>query len=184
MASQTTIIVTHDKESTVDLKNQYQVGMAGQPRFFARGVQRLFATLEIGQRMGSVVQTIDDGDAVAASGTITLSSFVAADTFTIGTQVFTSSASPAGANQFLSTGGDTAVAAAAVLKINAHASLAGVVTATSALGVITVTSAVKGLIGNQIGIAISAHGSVSGSGKLTGGAASANSVSQTYAFGV
>lgn len=183
MASQTTITITHDKEATVDLKNQYQVGMSGQPRFAARALQRLFATLEIGQRMGTVVHVIDDGDAVAASGTITLSSFVAADTFTIGTQTFTSSAAPAGANQFLSTGGDTVVAAAAVVKINAHASLLGVVTATSALGVITVTSAVKGLIGNQIGIAISAHGSVSAA-KLASGTASANSVSQSYAFGV
>lgn len=103
-----------------------------------------------------------------ATGTITLSSFAAADTLTVGTQVFTASASPSGNNQFLSTGGDTTVAAAATAKINAHPSLVNVVTATSASGVITVTAASAGLTGNTVQLAISAHGTVSAA-HLAGG---------------
>lgn len=116
----------------------------------------------------SVNMKISRAGGAAASGTITLSSFAAADTLTIGNQVFTASASPSGNNQFLSTGGDTAVAAAAVVKINAHPSLQGVVSSTSALGVITVTASKYNAMGNMVALAISAHGSVSGA-FLTGG---------------
>jgi phage tail sheath gpL-like len=108
---------------------------------------------------------------VQASGTVTFSSLVADDTVTINGVVFTAKASPSGTNQFGLGANDTAAAANLAAKINASA-LAGivnVVTATSALGVVTLTAVQPGLAGNAVTIAISAHGSVSGSGRLTSG---------------
>lgn len=107
---------------------------------------------------------------VQASGTITLSSLAAADTITINGRVYTASASPSGAQQFLVTGGDTLAAAAFAAKMNADTStvVTDVVTATAAAGVITITSIVPGNVGNAMTIAISAHGTASG-GRLTGG---------------
>jgi hypothetical protein len=108
---------------------------------------------------------------VQSSGTVTFSSFAAADTVTINGVVFTASASPSGANQFLVTGGDTLAAAALVVKINATnapAKVLNVVTATSAGAVITVTSVLAGTMGNVLTLAISAHGSVSAA-NLAGG---------------
>lgn len=176
----TTIVITHGKETLQTAKDKLMTS-ASKPRRECLKISNYFDAVSIGTRQASFTVAVDAGTAVAGTGTVTLSSFAAADTVTVGSQTFTASASPSGANQFLSTGGDTAVAAALAVKINAHASLAGVVTALAASGVVTVTAAVKGLIGNSIGIAISAHGSVSGA-LLTGGvnAAAAN----TYHCGV
>ena len=165
---QTTIVLTHVGESQQTVRDLLQKA-SSKARTESVAVARFFEGLSLGMRRASYTVKVDSGDAVAATGTITMSSFTAADTITVGTQVFTGSASPSGANQFLSTGGDTAVAAAAAVKINAHTSLTGVVSALAASGVITLTAAVAGLIGNQIPIAISAHGSVSAA-KLTAGA--------------
>lgn len=110
--------------------------------------------------------------AVKATGTITFSSLAAADTVTINGVVFTARVSPSGANEFALGANDTAAAANLAAKINASplAGIANVVTATSALGVVTLQCVVPGLVGNAVTIAISAHGSVSGSGRLTSGA--------------
>jgi phage tail sheath gpL-like len=114
--------------------------------------------------------------AVKASGTVTLSSIVADDTVTINGRIYTGKDVPSGAQQFLTGSTDTASATSLAAKINADTSplIAGVVTATSALGVVTVTCTVPGLVGNSVTIAISAHGSVSGSGKLASGAEASN----------
>lgn len=106
----------------------------------------------------------------AASGTITLSSFVNSNTITINGTVFTGETSGATGNQFNIGGSDTITAANAVAAINASATaiVANVVTASSAGAVITITAKEAGTIGNLGTLAISANGSVSGA-NLTGG---------------
>ncbi len=109
---------------------------------------------------------------VYASGTITLSSFVATDTVTVNGLVFTCVASGAtGLLQFNVGAGNDDTLSAVELKniLNAHTTLVSMLVATSALGVVTITSYLPGAIGNALTIAISAHGSVSGSGRLTSG---------------
>jgi phage tail sheath gpL-like len=99
---------------------------------------------------------------VQATGTITFSSIANNDTITIGGVVFTAKTSGAsGAVQFNIGGSDTNAAANAAVVINAHTTVGKLVTATSAAAVITLTAVYPGIEGNQIPIAISAHGSVS-----------------------
>jgi hypothetical protein len=121
-----------------------------------------------GTRRGNMLVKVGP---VQATGTVTFSSFVADDTVTVNGVVFTGKASPSGAQEFLIGADDTATAVAFAAKINASA-LAHIVSclsATSALGVVTLTATTPGLEGNNNTIAISAHGSVSGSGRLTSG---------------
>ncbi len=122
-------------------------------------------------------QTIITTGQTRASGTVTLSSFTAADTVTINGTVLTGSATPTTNVQFLSTGGDTAVAKALVVCINANPTLDGQVFASSTGAVVTVSCVVAGLIGNLCSLAISAHGSVSGA-VMTGGAEGSTGVIQ------
>ncbi len=183
MAAQTKITITHDKELAVDLQAAIQ-SVSGQPR---QGVQKLgnfLDRLASGVAMGSMAVLIDDGAGVAASGTVTVASQVQNDTVTIMGLVFTCRTAPSTNVQYAVGADDTACAVSLAAKINAHPSLLNVVTATSALGVVTLTSVQRGLIGNGITIAISAHGSVSGGGVLGSGTASASGVSVTYAYGV
>lgn len=102
--------------------------------------------------------------ALKASGTITFASFAADDTITIAGVTLTAKASGASGPQFNIgvSPTDNGTAAAAAAKINSYASFSGIVVATATLAVVTVTAEVPGLIGNAIGLAISAHGSASG----------------------
>ena len=108
---------------------------------------------------------------VSATGTITLSAMIATDTITVNGTVFTCMASGASGNQFNVGLSDTATAtnAAAAINASATASVTNNVVATSSGAVITITSVDPGTVGNNIPIAISAHGSVSGGGKLASG---------------
>lgn len=165
MATQTNLIISTNDDLTQLLKKD-----VGSPQESIVSIANYMERLALGCSLGgaSVNMQVAESGGAAATGTITLSSFVATNTLTVGTQTFTSSATPSGNNQFLSTGGDTVVAAAATVKINAHPSLLGTATATSALGVITITASKKTTMGNNIDLAISANGSVSGA-KLTAG---------------
>lgn len=163
MSTLYSVVITSNDALSSELKVD-----TGSPQESLRSLSNYMDKLALGCSSGGASVDIQTGG-TAASGTITLSSFVAGDTLTVGSQTFTSSATPSGNNQFLSTGGDTVVAAAATVKINAHPSLTDVASATSALGVITVTADKVGLVGNAIALAISAHGSVSGA-VLTSGA--------------
>ena len=107
--------------------------------------------------------------AIAATGTITLSSFVDEDTITIANVVLSGETVPSGNAEFAIGASDTITAANAVVVINANPTLQPLVTATSSGAVITLTAVSGGTVGNFLTIAISAHGSVSGSGLLTGG---------------
>jgi hypothetical protein len=109
-------------------------------------------------------------DGVAASGTVTFASLANDNTITLGGTVFTAKTSgAAGAVQFNLGADDTEAAANAVVVINAHTTIGTIVTATSDGAVITLTAKESGAIGNQFTTAISANGSVSGSGRLTSG---------------
>lgn len=182
---QTTITITHAKETIGTIQNKL-LKPASKPKEEADAIRNYANSIAGGDRDAKLAVQVNSGDAVAAHGTITLSSFVATNTLTVANQTFTCESSGAsGNNQFNVGGTDTLSAAAAVVAINAHPNLKPYITATSALAVITITSLIPGEIGNSIVIAISAHGSVSGSGLLTSGAnATTYSAQNTYHLGV
>lgn len=134
-------------------------------------------------KLTQYLQTIDGGavqgaitfitTGVLASGTVTFSSIANNDTVTINGRVYTAKTSGAtGLQQFNIGGSDTAAAANLAAAINADTSalVSGVVVATSAAAIVTVKAVTPGVAGNGLTLAISAHGSVSGSGLLTSGA--------------
>lgn len=128
----------------------------------------------------------------SSRGTVLLSSFAAADTVTVNGVVFTCSATPTGANQFMLGADDSATAqyllnaiaanpdgrvagitvtrSTATLTFNYDGimTLAASAHATVADTTIVLTSILPGQIGNLCTLAISAHGSVSGA-VMTGG---------------
>lgn len=132
-----------------------------------RSIRDLFGKFVLGVYRSNI--DVNTGG-VNATGTVTLSSFAAADTVTINGVVLTGSATPSGIAQFLVGASDTATAVNLAVCINANTSLFGTVYATSAAAIVTLTCRVPGLIGNLCTTAISAHGSVSGAGKLASGA--------------
>lgn len=107
-----------------------------------------------------------------ATGTLTLASVVATNSFVINGVTFTAVASGATGNQFNVGVSDTATAANAAAAVNASASAlvsgnAGVI-ATSALGVVTLTAKTAGVTGNAITLAGGTNITASGA-RLTGG---------------
>lgn len=150
-----------DSAATLKAKWNYDASPNISTVLFADSVN----ALDIGANVG--VATFNIG-AVAASGTVTLSSFAADDTVTVMGVVLTGKASPSTDVQFTIGASDTLTAASLAACINAKATLNPVVSATSAAAVVTITSKIPGTIGNLIGTAISAHGSVAGA-LLTGG---------------
>lgn len=114
-----------------------------------------------GRLRGSITLSRDNGDAVAASGTVTLSSASGTVGASINGVSITVSAS----------GGDTATAAALASAINAssNALVAPYVSATSALGVVTITAKTPGAAGNVITLAASGTGALASGARLTGG---------------
>lgn len=184
-AIQTTITLTHRKETIQTIKDKLlRPAPAGAKNEFT-ALKGYFHAAAGGDRDLQAVVQVNSGDAAAATGTITLSGFVATNTFTIGSETFTCMASGAsGQNQFNVGGSDTLSAAAAVLVINSNTNLAQTITATSSGAVITVTSKVPGRIGNYVGLAISAHGSVSAATLASGADATTYSSQNTYHSGV
>lgn len=112
-----------------------------------------------------------------ATGTFTLSNCAVGAIATINGVAFTAVASGAnGLTQFNQGGTDTQDAASLATAINANPSLAGVVTATSALGVVTVRYVNAGTAGNAITLAASGSGLSKSGTTLANGAAVANNV--------
>lgn len=100
--------------------------------------------------------------AVSSTGTVTFSSFVENDTVTVGAVTLTGKDAPSGENQFAANGNDAADATAFAACVNAHSVLSKIVSASANSATVTLTCLIPGVIGNQIALAISAHGSVSG----------------------
>ena len=184
MATQTVITITHGKE-TFQTAKDLLLKPSSKPRQAMVWIARFIDAVSLGNRQAKVAASVNTGDAVAATGTITFSSFAAANTFTVGSQTFTCESSGAsGNNQFNVGGTDTISAVAAVAKINAHPSLVNTVVASNAGAVITITSLVPGLIGNYIPLAISAHGSVSAATLTSGADPTTVSATSTFRCGV
>lgn len=123
---------------------------------------------------------------VAAAGLITFSSFVNADTITIGVTTLTGSSTLQDTTHFKIGGTDTITAANAVTTILANTTLQKFVTATSSANTVLVTAIVPGYVGNFVPLAISAHGSVSGSvlGTGTGSVAGTEGTNSIISLGL
>ena len=132
-----------------------------------RNIGYWFASVGVGTR--SFNGQVSSGG-VQASGTITSTAIVAADTVTINGTVFTAVASGATNNQFNIGGSQTITATNLAAAINASTTpiVSNVVSASSVGPVVTVTSKEQGTVGNLGTLAISSHGTVSGA-NLTGG---------------
>jgi phage tail sheath gpL-like len=149
----------------------------GPSAWYLRKLSDLFGAFSLGAWQSNTVLVTS---VVAASGTVTLSSIAQNDTVTIGKTVFTGKDAPSTSVQFLTGTTDTLSAVSLAAKINAHAQTSKIVSATSALGVVTLTSLIPGLIGNEIALAISAHGSVSATYMASG----TEGTTSTFAHGL
>lgn len=178
----TTVITISSGDSTAQA--QQDLYTASSPKVTAQKLSQYFQSLACGAKAGSADVQVDGGASVAASGTLTIThaNLSATDTVTVGGVVITARASGATGNEFNIGADATADATALKNLINSSASFTGICTATSALGVVTVTAAVKGTIGNAIGLAVSDATAVAVSAAtLTGGVAiTANSFSFGY----
>jgi phage tail sheath gpL-like len=166
MATTTSITIISNDDMLAALRPD-----ALSPKESAERLAKYMNKSALGCGLGmSITMSVNQAGGVAATGTVTLSALANNDTITVGGVVFTAKTSGATGNaQFNLGASDTTAAAAAAVKMSAHPSLIGVASATSAAAVITVTAAAKSQMGNQITLAISAHGSVSGA-NLSGGA--------------
>lgn len=118
---------------------------------------------------------------VAASGTVTIThaNVAANDTVTIGGLVLTAVASGATGPQFNIGADATADAVNLAAAVNANATLAPHVTASSAAGVVTVAAKSKGSIGNLVVMATS-KGTAFAFVQLAGGAGGSEGTPVTY----
>lgn len=184
-------------------KNNVYLDTSSKMRTVEEVVTALRA-LEMGAWEGTIDVLQNDGNAVAASGTVTFSGGAsAADTVTINGQAltaaqknaratatfstvvadnvvtvngiaFTAKVSPSGANQFALGASDTEAAANLATKVNAHASLTGIITATSAAAVATFRAVTSGTGGNALTLAKTGSPVAISGATFANGAASAN----------
>lgn len=189
--SQTKITVIHDRETTSDLQHDFinsQVSKIAQ----SQAVRNLLEDMATGVRNGSVQTTIDDGNAVAATDTLTLTNFSTAnDTILINGVTLTAVASGATNNQWNVKASAILQATEIARAINASSTslVSGHVLASStgASGVVTLTAVIAGLAGNSV---TTAKGVDAGTvmtfsaARLAGGLAPTNSGTVTYATGV
>lgn len=166
MANNIHLVLTTQKNNIVGFVAQ----QGGPSSWFYRKLSTLFQQLGLGA-FSSNMKIVPN--LVAASGTITFTSIADADTVTVNNRIYTAKTSGAsGAQQFNIGGSDTVAATNFQAKVNADTStniLDVVVASSASAGVTTITAAYPGNIGNGLTIAISAHGSVSGSGRISGG---------------
>ena len=124
-----------------------------------------------------------EGQATAASGTLTVSTggSTAAQTCSIAGVTFTARASGATGNEFNVSATAATQATNMATAINASASLSGIVTASASGGVVTITAATKGKVGNGIAISAGTLSNVAASGALlTGGAADPTAITLSF----
>lgn len=180
--AQTVITITHD-ESTGTMQSRLQ----GSDKYeVAHRMANYIAGLMGGAYTCSMDLQVAEGNAAAATGTITFSGVGAAnDTILINGVTFTAVASGATGNQYNIGGTATLTAASLASAINASASalVNQHVTAAAVTGVITLTAAKKGAAGNAVTLAegVDANNHMAESGaRLTGGT---NATANTYSFG-
>lgn len=153
-------------------KDPNEYNKAGQKNANGNRLIDLLRGLNSGALLGKVFVQGSSADPVAATGTITQVSAVAANTVTIGGVTLT-----AGTNWSVA-GTDAQDAAALAAAINANTTLNKIVYATSASNVVTLTALQAGVIGNYISLArVGAPITVSGAA-LAGGTGGAGSVTE------
>jgi phage tail sheath gpL-like len=182
MAVKTTIVITHGKESIGTIKEKC-LRPASKPHEQVTNLMSILNAINGKDRNAKLTTVIDSGDAVQASGTVTVTGMAAAATVTVAGIVLTAVASGAVGPQFNIGASDTLTAVNLAAAINAQAT-APSVSATSALTVVTISAKAPGRVGNFIPLAISAGGSVSGSTLASGVDATTYSVTNTYRLGV
>lgn len=187
------IITGNEPANTI---SQLLVKQISNQRQEAQQVGSYFNALSAGDRMGSFDVQVNGGASVAATGTVTFSSFsTAADTILINGVTLTAVASGAVNNQWNVKGTSALQAVEVARAINASttALVSGSVIASVVGSVVTLTAAslvggvitiYKGILGNAISIAKGTDAgtvmTVSGA-RLIGGVATAANV---YHFGV
>lgn len=161
----TTISITHDPNVAVG-----SLGLkdSSDPKGEARRLSHLFKRFTAGLANGKFQVNVD-ASVAKASGTLTCASVSDADTCVIGGVTLTAKTSPSGQSQWLRGVSDSADAAALVACVNAHTSLAGMVTASNLAGVVTVSAFASGAIGNGISLVGTATRMAASAANLAGG---------------
>ena len=156
-------------------KDPNEYNKAGQKNANGNRLIDLLRGLNSGALLGKVFVQGSSADPVAATGTITQVSAVAANTVTIGGVTLTAG------TDWSVAGTDAEDAAALAVAINANTTLNKIVYATSASNVVTLTALQAGVIGNYISLArVGAPITVSGAA-LAGGTGGAGSVAEQIA---
>lgn len=167
------MVVKTDKNNlTTSLATQ-----GGPVAWYLRKIASLFDAFVTGAWNCNVKVTVT---CVAATGTISPSSQVNTDTITVGGVTLTGTTNTQDATHYKVGASDAACATNMATCINANTTTNKLVSASASSGVVTLTALVPGVIGNQITLAISAHGTVSGA-NLSGGSEGSTS---TYAKGL
>lgn len=173
------------------LKKIFETPGTSSKHSIARSLINFLEGLTSGSELGpsgsapSVAVSIE-GQAVAASGTITFSGVgQALDTVLINGVTFTARASGATGNEWNvgASASASASALAAAITASATALVSAHVTASAASGVVTITSKFSGVQGNAVTIAEGVDGlnhmAVSGA-RLTAGAADASAITLSF----
>lgn len=152
----------------------------------AQKIISFLTSLSTGTELGAVgsapsIAISIEGQAVAASQTLTLSSVIATDAILINGVTFTCVASGATGDQFNvgADDGETADNLAAAINASATALIDGYVTAAvtdDSPVVVTVSAAVKGIMGNSITISSADATITAGGTRLAGGAADSTAI--------
>ncbi len=173
--TKTELVITHE-DSSVDALDIFQGTSIESPAVQIRKLVKYFKDCRLGLRNVSIkLQTAD----VQATGTFTGSSVVATNTVVINGTTLTCVNSGATTEQWNKGADDTATMAALASKINGHATLSLLVSASAALSVCTITALDPGPAGNAI--STTASGAITADqAKLTSGA---NANEKTYYFG-
>lgn len=187
--SQTKITLTHDQETTGDLQlKMITERMSKTSR--ATALQNWLARISSALSNAKISATIDDGNGVAATATITFTGAnTTSDTVLINGVTMTSVASGPANNQWADGSSASTAAANLAAAINASTTslISGQVSAAAAGAVVTITSLFPGLAGNAVTVAkgtdAGAVMTVSGA-RLTGGTAPTNPVSYSDSFGL
>lgn len=189
-APETVLTITHDKEVSGDINNAVAgIGLvmaSFQPRKQVEELIRFLSQLASGVRMGKIVVGVNTLPGVAASGTVTCASVLAADTVTVAGQVFTAvnGGTPTSV-QFDMSGTDTATAANLAAALSAHTTVGKYVKAANVLGVVTITAVSNGYLGNLVSLATSNNTRLAKSGTaLASGAGNNTQTQTTYKYGV
>jgi len=180
MAATLKLTVNSD-ETQAFLQQMFQLD-TNRSREAALALSRYFKDIASGRMRGSFDVQTGGAAPVRATATWTLASVIATDACTIGGVTFTFTSTPSAETDVEVDGADdTADAAALAAAVNAHSTIGGQVTATSALGVVTITAKEAGVSGNLIAISDADSTITTSSAYLTGGTGGADDTVVSYA---